>query len=68
MDFTLGIQEEYMVFDPETRELVSHEQKIVEAAHRHLEDQVTAEMYQAVVEVGTNICTASVMQEPRSLI
>ncbi len=56
MDFTLGIEEEYMVIDPETRELVSHEQKIVEAAHRHMEDQVKAEMHQAVVEVGTNIC------------
>ncbi len=56
MDFTLGIEEEYMVIDPETRELTSHEQQIVEAAHKHLEDQVKAEMHQAVVEVGTNIC------------
>lgn len=56
MEFTLGIEEEYMVIDPESRELVSHEQKIVEAAHKHLEDQVKAEMHQAVVEVGTNIC------------
>ncbi|HEY9117023.1 MAG TPA: carboxylate-amine ligase [Roseivirga sp.] len=56
MEFTLGIEEEYMVIDPETRELTSHEQRIVEAAHKHLEDQVKAEMHQAVVEVGTNIC------------
>lgn len=56
MQFTLGIEEEYQVIDPESRELVSHEQKIVEAAHRHMEDQVKAEMHQAVVEVGTNIC------------
>ena len=27
--FTLGIEEEYMVIDPETRELKSHDQKIV---------------------------------------
>jgi carboxylate-amine ligase len=27
--FTLGIEEEYMVMDPQTRELKSHEQKIV---------------------------------------
>ncbi len=57
MNFTLGIEEEYMVIDPQTRELASHEQKIVEAAHKHMEDQVKAEMHQAVVEVGTNICT-----------
>ena len=28
--FTIGIEEEYMVIDPETRELKSHEQKIVQ--------------------------------------
>jgi carboxylate-amine ligase len=27
--FTLGVEEEYMVYDPATRELKSHEQKIV---------------------------------------
>ncbi len=54
--FTLGVEEEYMVIDPVTRELVSHEQKIVEAAQKIHEDQVKAEMHQAVVEVGTSIC------------
>jgi len=56
MKFTLGVEEEYQVVDLLTRELTSHEQKIVEAANRLLEDQVKAEMHQAVVEVGTNIC------------
>lgn len=56
MQFTLGIEEEYQVIDPETRELVSHEQKIVDIASRQLADQVKAEMHQAVVEVGTKIC------------
>lgn len=56
MQFTLGIEEEYQVISPETRELTSHEQKIVEVANRHMEDQVKAEMHQAVVEVGTKIC------------
>ena len=56
-NFTLGIEEEYMVIDPESRELKSHEQKIVEIASKILpEDQVKAEMHQAVVEVGTSIC------------
>lgn len=56
-NFTIGIEEEYMVVDPETRELKSHDQKIVEAASKILpEDQVKAEMHQAVVEVGTGIC------------
>jgi carboxylate-amine ligase len=54
--FTLGIEEEYMVLNPETRELTSHEQKIVTEGHKLLRDQVKAEMHQAVVEVGTEIC------------
>lgn len=54
--FTVGIEEEYMVIDPETRELKSHDQKIVEIAATVFQDQVKAEMHQAVVEVGTGIC------------
>jgi carboxylate-amine ligase len=54
--FTLGIEEEYMVIDPNTRELTSHEQKIVLEGQKLLKDKVKAEMHQAVVEVGTDIC------------
>jgi carboxylate-amine ligase len=56
MEFTLGIEEEYQVIDPVSRELISHDQKIVVEAGKHLNEQVKAEMHQAVVEVGTNIC------------
>jgi glutamate---cysteine ligase / carboxylate-amine ligase len=54
--FTLGVEEEYMVVDPVTRELTSHDQKIVELASHITRDSVKAEMHQAVVEVGTGIC------------
>ncbi len=54
--FTLGIEEEYMVVDPLTRELASHDQKIVEIANNLIPDRVKAEMHQAVVEVGTPVC------------
>ncbi|HKP31667.1 MAG TPA: carboxylate-amine ligase [Chitinophagaceae bacterium] len=54
--FTLGVEEEYMVVDPETRELKSHEQKIVTEGQKVIKDKVKAEMHQAVVEVGTDIC------------
>ena len=54
--FTLGVEEEYMVMDPETRELKSHEQKIVNEGQKVIKDKVKAEMHQAVVEVGTDIC------------
>jgi glutamate---cysteine ligase / carboxylate-amine ligase len=54
--FTLGIEEEYMVIDPATRELKSHEQKLVHEGQKIIKDKVKAEMHQAVVEVGTDIC------------
>lgn len=54
--FTLGVEEEYMVIDPLTRELKSHEQRIVQEGQKIIKDKVKAEMHQAVVEVGTDIC------------
>src|SRR3954468_15938972 len=54
--FTLGVEEEYMVLDPMTLELKSHEQKIVQEGQKIIKDKVKAEMHQAVVEVGTDIC------------
>jgi len=55
-NFTVGVEEEYMVIDPVTRELKSHEQKIVQEGQKIIKDKVKAEMHQAVVEVGTDIC------------
>ncbi|HMR90838.1 MAG TPA: carboxylate-amine ligase [Chitinophagaceae bacterium] len=54
--FTLGVEEEYMVMDPLTGELKSHEQKLVHEGQKVIKDKVKAEMHQAVVEVGTDIC------------
>jgi len=54
--FTLGIEEEFQIIDPTTRELRSHMQQIVEGGKNTLKEQVKAEMHQSVVEVGTNIC------------
>ncbi|MFT3683140.1 MAG: carboxylate-amine ligase [Ferruginibacter sp.] len=55
-NFTVGVEEEYMVIDPVTKELKSHEQKIVHEGQKIIKDKVKAEMHQAVVEVGTDIC------------
>ncbi|MCE7954076.1 MAG: carboxylate-amine ligase [Bacteroidetes bacterium CHB6] len=54
--FTIGIEEEFQVIDPHTRELRSHMHQIVEGGKVVLKEQVKAEMHQSVVEVGTNIC------------
>lgn len=55
-DFTLGVEEEYQIIDPDTRDLRSHMSKIVDGGKIVLQEQVKAEMHQSVVEVGTNIC------------
>lgn len=55
-EFTLGVEEEYLIIDPVTRDLRSHMSKIVDGAKIILQEQVKAEMHQSVVEVGTNIC------------
>jgi len=54
--FSIGIEEEYQVIDPKSRELVSHEQQIVAGVNTILPDQAKAEMHEAVVEVGTKVC------------
>ncbi len=54
--FTLGIEEEFQIIDPESRELRSHIQQILEDGKMILAENVKPEMHQSVVEVGTNIC------------
>src|SRR5262247_907845 len=54
--FTLGIEEEFQIIDPETRELRSHIQEILADGKMILKEQVKPEMHQSVVELGTDIC------------
>jgi len=54
--FTLGIEEEFAIIDPVTRELRSHIQEILEGGRVTLKEQVKPEMHQSVVELGTEIC------------
>lgn len=54
--FTLGIEEEFQIIDPETRELKSHSDEIVEEGKATMEGKVKPEMHQSVVELGTEVC------------
>ncbi len=54
--FTLGIEEEFQIVDPETRELRSHIHQILEDGKLILAENVKPEMHQSVVEMGTDIC------------
>jgi carboxylate-amine ligase len=54
--FTLGIEEEFQIIDPETRELRSHIQQILADGKMILQEQVKPELHQSMVELGTEVC------------
>ena len=54
--FTIGIEEEFQIVDPVTRELRSNVTQILEEGKITLKENVKAEMHQSVVELGTDIC------------
>jgi len=53
---TLGIEEEYQIIDPETRELRSYITEILSGDHLVLEE-VKPELHQSMVEIGTKVCS-----------
>jgi carboxylate-amine ligase len=55
--FTLGIEEEFQIIDPETRELQSHIREILADGKIILKEHLKSEMHQSVVELGTEICS-----------
>jgi len=55
--FTLGIEEEFQIVHPETRELRSYVSQLLEGGQQSvLRERVRPEMHQSVVETGTGIC------------
>jgi len=53
--FTLGIEEEFQIVDPDTRELKSHIEEML-AAGAHLGDSIKPELHRSVIEVGSPVC------------
>src|SRR5437867_7907127 len=62
--YTLGIEEEFQIVDPKTRELRSHVSEFLEEGKMILGEQIKPEMIQSMVEVGTGICNN--IQEARA--
>jgi carboxylate-amine ligase len=57
-EFTIGIEEEYLVVDRETRDLINAPPpQMWEALSEVLGSQVTQEFLQAQIEVGTKVCS-----------
>lgn len=54
--FTLGIEEEFQIVDPVTRELRSHVSEILDEGRMLLGEQIKPEMIQSQIEVGTGVC------------
>jgi carboxylate-amine ligase len=54
--FTLGIEEEFQIVDPQTRELKSHVVEFLDEGRMLLGEQIKPEMIQSQIEVGTGVC------------
>jgi glutamate---cysteine ligase / carboxylate-amine ligase len=55
--FTLGVEEEYMLLDAETFDLVQHIDTVLADVSGHeLEPRINAELMQSVLEVATPVC------------
>ena len=68
--FTIGIEEEYLLVDPETRNLAEDPPAtILEKCRKRVGDQVTPEFLRSQIEVGTKVCTSisEAREELRSL-
>jgi carboxylate-amine ligase len=56
---TIGIEEEYQIIDPQTRELTSYITEILEEGHLVLREQLKPELHQSIVEVGSRPCQSA---------
>jgi glutamate---cysteine ligase / carboxylate-amine ligase len=55
--YTLGVEEEYMLLDGETLDLVQHVETVLAATAGHeLETRVNPELMQSVLEIATPVC------------
>ncbi len=64
--YSIGIEEEYMIVDPETGELSSAVEDIIKGGVDKLGNQITTEMLQCQVEVATPVCES--IQDARAHI
>lgn len=54
--FTVGVEEEFQIVDPNTWELRSHVSELLASSAPAFGDQVKREMHQSIIEAGTKIC------------
>ena len=55
-DLTIGIEEEYQLVNPESRELTSYISEILEQGSLVFKDEVKPELLQSQIEIGSQVC------------
>ncbi|MGB3315591.1 MAG: carboxylate-amine ligase [Albidovulum sp.] len=55
-DFTIGVEEEYLLVDQDTLALAVAPEALMAAYKAEMEDQVSPEFLQCQIEVGTRVC------------
>src|SRR5947199_9714853 len=68
--YTLGVEEEYMLLDAETFDLVQHIDTVLAAVAGHeLEQAINAELLQSVLEIAPPVChtTGAVAEQLRRI-
>ena len=55
-EYTFGVEEEYQIIDPETRELIAQGGHVVQRAQRALGEEVAPEVLASQIEVMTPVC------------
>lgn len=55
-DFTIGVEEEYQIVNPQTRELRPSAERILPRAQSEVGDDVTTELFLSQIEIGTPVC------------
>ncbi|MEM9908764.1 MAG: carboxylate-amine ligase [Cyanobacteria bacterium P01_D01_bin.44] len=55
--FTIGVEEEYQIINPQTRELASKSSKLINTHHHHHHPpELIYELYRCQVEIATGVC------------
>tara|TARA_B100000575_G_C23107092_1_gene639073 strand:- start:91 stop:1203 length:1113 start_codon:yes stop_codon:yes gene_type:complete len=55
-NLTIGVEEEYQLVDPKTRELTSYVTEILDEGSLVSENDVKPELLQSQIEIGSNVC------------
>ena len=56
--FTIGVEEEYMLCDPDTGELINRADEIIDLIEEGLKSRYSYELILSEIEVNTSVCNS----------